>query len=149
MYREEGGQGSDPVIWAQTCGSVSVPTLGGEITICHQIQVPDRLIICHIPILVSDRSEQSGLVRFGGCVGGFCSAGPLPPLGGIITTLGAQHPFGAFSNSPISNSFWQLLILWNKLKSEWKKLAMNLDGFNLLRGSCWERKGLGPKNKVP
>ena len=36
VSHQEGG--SDPVIWAQTCGSVSVPT------ICYHIQVPDRLI---------------------------------------------------------------------------------------------------------
>ena len=47
--------------------------------------------------------EQFGVVRFSDCVGGFCWAGPLPPLGRIITSLGAQHPFGAFSNAPICN----------------------------------------------
>ena len=93
----------------------------GGIAICYHIQVPDRLICW-------SQKQKSGIwtlvsasslvfVRFSDCDGGFSWAGPLPPLGRIITSLGAQHPFGAFSNAPICNqgdslgNFW----LWEKI----------------------------------
>ena len=81
---------------------------GWGITICHRIQVPDRLIFVYpyvglLTSLFTRSHHQFGFVRFSDCVGGFSSAAPLPPLGGIITTLGAQHPFGALSDSPICN----------------------------------------------
>ena len=56
-------------------------------------------LIFHVPLL---RNRNNCWLELSGSDAGvgFCRA-PLPPLGGIMTSPGAQHPFGAFSNRTI------------------------------------------------
>ena len=74
-------------------------------------------LIFHVPLL---RNRNNCWLELSGSDAGvgFCRA-PLPPLGGIMTSPGAQHPFGAFSNRTIcarpipfveEQFLWQVLI---------------------------------------
>ena len=94
-----------------------------------------KRLIFHIPLL---RNRNNCWLEMSGSDAGvgFCRA-PLPPLGGIMTSPGAQHPFGAFSNRTICAR----PIPFTKEPNQSKRLLW-LYLSNLLRGSCYVASAL-------
>ena len=105
-------------------------------------------LIFHVPLL---RNRNNCWLELSGSDAGvgFCRA-PLPPLGGIMTSPGAQHPFGAFSNRTIcarpipftkEQFLWQVLIRKRPGPNQSKRFLW-LYVSNLLRGSCYVASAL-------
>ena len=106
-----------------------------------------KCLIFHIPLL---RNRNNCWLEMSGSDAGvgFCRA-PLPPLGGIMTSPGAQHPFGAFSNRtictgpiPFVEERYLRQVLIRKWQGQNQRKRFLLYVSNLLRGSCYVASAL-------